>query len=260
MARIITVTNQKGGVGKTTITAALIAELHRRGARVLGVDIDPQGNLGFSLGLNIEEGLSLYDVLTGKCSITEAIVRTEHGDILPTDIMLSALVSGDGVSHQNRDTMLARHLDIIKNNYDYIFIDTPPSLNLLTINAYVASTGLIIPMKAEVLSLVGISQIHDTVEAIQKSSNPNLNVFGIVMNEFSPRLTSHREILDMAEEIAAQMGTQVFSPKIRRSVDVANAPAHGQSVVTHRPKSNPAMDMRKLVDAVAGDLFPRPKR
>lgn len=260
MAKIITVTNQKGGVGKTSITAAFIAELHRRGARVLGVDIDPQGNLGFSLGLNIEEGPSIYDVLTGKCSIASAIVHTEYGDILPTNIMLSAIGSHDGAPHQGQDTMLSYHLDLIKNNYDYIFIDTPPSLNLLTINAYVASSGLIIPMKAEVLSLVGISQIHDTVEAIQKSSNPNLQVYGIVMNEFNVRLTSHREILEMAEELAAQMGTQVFAPKIRRGVDVANAPAHGQSVVTHRPKSNPAMDLRKLVDAVAGEEFPRPRR
>lgn len=260
MAKIITVTNQKGGVGKTSITAAFIAELHRRGARVLGVDIDPQGNLGFSLGLNIEEGFSLYDVLTGKCSITEAIVHTEHGDILPTDIMLSAFASTDSAPHQSRDTMLALQLDIIKDNYDYIFIDTPPSLNILTINAYVASSGIVIPMKAEVLSLVGISQIHDTVEAIQKSSNPNLKVYGIVMNEFNPRVTSHREILEMAEELAAQMGTQVFSTKIRRSVDVANAPAHGQSVVTYRPRSNPAMDLRKLVDAVVGAAFPRAKR
>ena len=260
MARIITVTNQKGGVGKTSITAAFIAELHRRGAHVLGVDIDPQGNLGFSLGLNIEEGLSIYDVLTGKCSITEAIVRTEHGDILPTNIMLSAFVSGEGVPHQGRETMLAHHLELVKNNYDYIFIDTPPSLNILTINAYVASAGLVIPMKAEVLSLAGISQIYDTVEAIQKSSNPNLKVYGIVMNEFNERLTSHREILEMAEEFSAQMGTQVFPTKIRRGVDVANAPAHGQSVVTHRPKSKPAMDLRKLVDAVAGDDFPRTRR
>lgn len=257
MAVIITVTNQKGGVGKTTISAALIAELHRRGARVLGVDIDPQGNLGFSFGLNIEEGLSVYDVLTGKCSIAEAIAHTEFGDILHTDIMLSALVSGEGVAHQGRDTLLAHQLELVGQNYDYIFIDTPPSLNLLTINAYVASSGLIIPMNAEVLSLVGISQIHDTVEAIRRSSNPRLQVYGIVMNEYNHRLVSHREILDMAEELAAQMGTRVFPAKIRRGIDVATAPAHGESVVTYRPRSNPAMDLRKLADAVAGDAFPR---
>lgn len=259
MAKIITVTNQKGGVGKTTISAAFIAELHRRGARVLGVDIDPQGNLGFSFGLDIEEGLSVYDVLTGKCSITEAIARTEYGDILHTDIMLSAFVSGDSTPHLSKDTMLAHHLELIDKQYDYIFIDTPPSLNILTVNAYVASSGLIIPMKPEVLSLVGIAQIYDTVEAIQKSSNPNLEVCGIVMNEYNERLISHREILEMAEELASQMNTEVFPIKIRKSIDVATAPAHGQSVMTYRPKSNPAMDLRKLVDAVAGESFPRTK-
>lgn len=260
MAKIITVTNQKGGVGKTTITAALIAELHRRGARVLGVDIDPQGNLGFSFGLNIEDGLSVYDVLTGKCSTAEAIAHTDYGDILHTDIMLSAFVSGDSGFHTGKDTMLSYHLDQVKSDYDFIFIDTPPSLNILTINAYVASSELIIPMNAEVLSLVGISQIQDTVEAIRKSSNPNLKVCGIVMNKYNARLISHREILDMAEQLAEQMDTRVFPAKIRNGIDVATAPAHGQSVVTYRPKSNPAMDLRKLVDAVAGNRFSRPRK
>ena len=126
-----------------------------------------------------------------------------------------------------------------------------------SVNAYAASTGLIIPMEGEVLSLVGISQIQETVEAVQRSSNPDLKVLGIVMNKFSSRSILNREMLDLAEEIAAQMGSKVFSSKIRRGVDVATAPAHGQSVMTFRANSKPAMDLRKLVDAVAGDQFPR---
>lgn len=257
MAQIITVTNQKGGVGKTSITAALISELHQRGARVLGVDIDPQGNLGFSFGLDIEEGLSVYDVLMGKCSVEDAIIHTPYGDILHTDIMLSALAAEQNFPRQNKETLLAQSLSRVKDAYDFIFIDTPPSLNILTVNAYAASTGLIIPMEGEVLSLVGISQIQETVEAVQRSSNPDLKVLGIVMNKFSSRSILNREMLDLAEEIAAQMGSKVFSSKIRRGVDVATAPAHGQSVMTFRANSKPAMDLRKLVDAVAGDQFPR---
>lgn len=260
MTQVITVTNQKGGVGKTSISSALIAGLHQRGARVLGVDIDPQGNLGFSFGLEIEQGPSIYDVLIGTHSIEEAIVQTEYGDILHTDIMLSGVESEATFPRTGRESMLSRHLNRVKNNYDFIIIDTPPSLNILTINAYVASTGLIVPMEGEVLSLVGISQIQDTIETVRKSFNPELKVLGIVMNKFNARSILNREILELAEQVAEQLGSQVFSSKIRRGVDVAKAPAHGQSVLTYRPDCKPAMDLRKLVDAIAGDQFPRKKR
>ena len=156
-----------------------------------------------------------------------------------------------------RELLLSQHLDTVKWNYDYIIIDTPPSLNILTINAYVASTSLIIPMEAEVLSLVGISQIQDTVDAVRKSFNPDLKVLGILMNKYNARLKLHREILELAEDIAKQLDSQVFSAKIRRGVDVSTAPAHGQSVMSYRPDSKPAMDLRKFIDAVADDRFPR---
>ena len=159
-----------------------------------------------------------------------------------------------------REFMLKEQLQLIEDRYDFIIIDTPPSLNLLTINAYVASTGLIIPMGPEILSLVGISQLRDTFETIQRSYNPDLKVLGILMNKYNHRLRLHREVLEMAEEVARQLGTQVFPTKIRSSVDVAAAPAHGQSILTFKPQSNPAMDLRKLIDAVAGSQFPRSKR
>ena len=109
------------------------------------------------------------------------------------------------------------------------------------------------------MSLVGVSQLRDTYETIQKSYNPQLKILGILMNQFNHRLRLHRDVLEMAEEVAQQIGTQVFSTKIRRSIDVASAPAYGQSVLTYRPHSNPAMDYRKIVDAVAGSQFPRPR-
>lgn len=258
MAQIITVTNQKGGVGKTTTAAALICGLHQRGASVLGIDLDPQGNLCFSLGQEIGVGYTTYDVLTHKHSIYEAISHTSYGDVIPSDVMLS--VAEVEFTAPRREFMLAEQIKLIEDRYDFIIIDTPPALNLLTINAYVASTALIIPMEPEILSLVGISQLRDTFETIQKSYNPNLKIHGILLNQYNHRLRLHREVLDMAEEIAAQLNTQVFPTKIRGSVDVAAAPAHGQSILTYRPHSNPAMDFRKLVDAVAGEQFPRPRQ
>ena len=257
MTKIITVTNQKGGVGKTTTASALVSGLHERGARVLGIDLDPQGNLGFTLGLDIGQVNTVYDVLKGTVPIENAIYRTEYGDIIPSDIMLStAPMEFNG---PRCEFMLEQHLRAVRANYDFIIIDTPPALNLLTINAYVASTGLIIPMEPEILSLVGVSQLRDTYETVQKSCNPHLQVLGILMNQYNNRLILHRDVLEMAEEVAQQMGSQVFPAKIRRSVDVAAAPAHGQSVVTYSPKSNPARDFRKVIDCIVGDAYPRPR-
>ena len=257
MTQIITVTNQKGGVGKTTVSSALVCGLHQRGARVLGVDMDPQGNLGFALGLDIENVYTLYDVVTGAHTIQEAIVHTEYGDIIPSDIMMSGI--DVAIPAQHREYMLSRCFEAIRDNYDFIIIDTPPSLNILTINAYVASTGLIIPMEAEVLSLVGISQILDTIEAVRASFNPNLQVLGILMNKFDMRTKLSHEMQELASELASQIGTQVFPVNIRRGTDVARAPAHGQSVLTYRPKAKPAQDLMKFIDIVAGKQFPAKK-
>lgn len=258
LIQIITVTNQKGGVGKTTTASALVCGLKQRGARVLGIDLDPQGNLGFTLGLEPDQQRTIYDVLRGTCSIEQAIVSTEYGDILPSDIMLSA-AEVDFTSAQ-REFLLDRQLALVRDKYDFVIIDTPPALNILTVNAYVASTGLIIPMEAEVLSLVGITQLQETIETVRDSLNPHLKVLGVLINKYNPRLTLSREILDMAEEVASQLDTKVFQVKIRRSVGVAMAPAHGQSILTYQPGSKSAQDLQFVVDAVAGERFSSGKR
>lgn len=254
MTQIITVTNQKGGVGKTTTASALVCGLHQRGARVLGVDLDPQGNLGFTLGLDIGEGDTIYDVLKGTRPVEQVIVSTEYGDILPSDIMLSA--AEVEFTAPRREFLLDQYLSAVRSQYDFIIIDTPPSLNILTVNAYVASDALIVPMEAEILSLVGITQLQETIETVRDTFNPNLKVLGILLNKFNSRLTLSREVLELASEVANQLNSKVFDVKIRRSVDVAMAPAHGQSVLTYRPHSKPAMDLEEVVNVVAGDRFP----
>ena len=155
--------------------------------------------------------------------------------------------------------MLDRQLALIKDKYDFVIIDTPPALNILTVNAYVASTGLIIPMEAEVLSLVGITQLQETIETVRATYNPHLKVLGILINKFNGRLTLSKDILELAQEVASQLGSKVFQAKIHRGVGVAMAPAHGQSVLTYQPDSRPAQDFQEIVDSVAGDRFPRPK-
>lgn len=258
MTQIITVTNQKGGVGKTTTASALVCGLHQRGAKVLGIDLDPQGNLGFTLGLDIDSGSTVYDVLKGSCPIEQAIQTTEYGDVLPSDIMLSA--ADVEFTMPRREFLLTDQLSGVRSKYDFIIIDTPPALNILTVNAYVASDGLIVPMEAEVLSLVGITQLQETIETVRSTYNPHLKVLGILVNKFNGRLTLSKDILELAQEVAGQLGSQVFQAKIHRGVGVAMAPAHGQSVLTYQPDSRPAQDFLEIVDAVAGDRFPRPKQ
>lgn len=255
MTKIITVTNQKGGVGKTTTASALVSGLHERGARVLGIDLDPQGNLGFTLGLDIGQVNTVYDVLKGSLPIEQAIYRTEYGDIMPSDIMLSTAEME--FNAPRREFMLEQHLRSVRNNYDFIIIDTPPALNILTINAYVCSDALIVPMEAEILSLVGVTQLQETIETVRSTFNPNLKVLGILLNKFTPRFILSREVLDLADEVARQLGTRVFRSKIRRSVHVATAPAHGQSVMTYAPDCKPALDFQRIIDVVAGEQFPR---
>ena len=257
MTQIITVTNQKGGVGKTTTASSLVCGLHQRGAKVLGVDLDPQGNLGFNLGLDINSENTVYNVFKGECSVEEAIRSTQYGDVLPSDIMLSA--AEVEFTAPRREFMLSNLLTGVRERYDFIIVDTPPALNILTVNAYVASTGLIVPMEAEVLSLVGITQLQETIDIVRDSFNPDLKVLGILINKYNGRLALSKDILEMAQVVAEQLGSQVFEAKIHRGVGVAMAPAHGQTILTYQPDSRPAQDFRSILDAVAGDRFPRPK-
>lgn len=255
MSTVIAITNQKGGVGKTTTSSALLAELKQRGAHVLGVDLDPQGSLGFCLGLDIENCATIYEVMRGDKSIREVVIETESGDILPSNILLSGAELE--FNRPGREFLLKTQLDELIDEYDFIIIDTPPALNVLTVNAYVASDSLIIPMAPEILSLLGVSQIRETIDTVRRHYNSRLRVLGILLNKFNPRLNLNREVLELSEQIAEQLDSKVFESKIRASVSVAESPAHGESVISYAPRSKPSMDFQALVDELWGDQFPR---
>ena len=248
MKKIIAITNQKGGVGKTTTALSLIGALRLRGCRVLGVDLDPQGSLGFSAGLDIENTDTIYDVLKGQKKIDDVIIETEIGDFLPSNILLSTAELEFNMP--SREFLLRDRLVRIADDYDYIIIDTPPALGVLTVNAYVAAQGLIIPMAPEILSLLGISQLCDTVETVRRYYNPNLEVMGILLNRYSPRLVLNREVEDMVQDVARKLDTKVFRNKIHASVAIAEAPAHGESVLTYSPGSKSARDYLGLLDEI----------
>ena len=141
---------------------------------------------------------------------------------------------------------------LVEDRYDYIIIDTPPALNVLTVNAYVVSDALIIPMAPEILSLLGVSQIKETIETVQRCYNSRLRVLGILLNKFNPRLTLNREVREMASQIAKQLNTSVFQTVIRSSVSVAEAPAHGESVLSYAPAAKPSQDFQALVAEITG--------
>ena len=144
----------------------------------------------------------------------------------------------------------------MQDDYDYIIVDTPPALNVLTVNAYVVADGLIIPMAPEILSLLGVAQIRETIDTVRRCYNSRLKVLGILLNKFNQRFNLNREVLDMAGQIAAQLDTKVFDAKIRTSVSVAEAPAHGESVLTYAPSSKPAGDFRDLLEEVIREFKP----
>lgn len=248
MSKVITFTNQKGGVGKTTSSSALISGLAMRGYKVLGIDLDPQGNLGFYFGIDIENNISIYDVFKGSNSIESAIYSTDTCDIIPSNILLSG--AEIEFNQFGREYLLKNELARVSKNYDYIVIDTPPALNVLTVNAYVASNHLIIPMVPEILSLLGVSQLKETFLAVQKFYNPDLSILGILLTKFNGRTILAREVLEMAEKIASQLETSVLSAKIRPAVVVAESPAHGESIFEYAPNSNPALDYASFIDEI----------
>ncbi|MCI8549978.1 MAG: ParA family protein [Lachnospiraceae bacterium] len=252
MAIIITVSNQKGGVGKTTTSAALAAGIAGTGKRVLGIDLDPQGNLGFCLGMEPSDSPTVLDALQGKVTTAEAVNRTAYCDILPSDISLS-----NGVEHvaaEHRECILKNALAPIIGLYDYVIIDTPPALNLLTVNAYVVSDFLIIPMATDIMSLVGLSQLKETIESVRSSLNPELKVMGILLTRFNRRTLLARDVLEMAGQLAGQIGTVVFETKIRNGVAIAEAPAHGESIFEYSPRSAAVMDYQSFLEEIAGTI------
>ncbi len=257
MAVIMVLTNQKGGVGKTTSSAALAGGLAKRGFRVLAIDMDPQGNLGFSLGLGQEES-DIYEVLSGAKNIREVICQTEECDVIPSGMMLSSIqtqMEGSGTKE-----VLKEKLEEVEDDYDYIIIDTPPALNLLTVNAYAAASYLLIPMGADILSLVGLSQLRETVEAVREQVNPGLKVLGILLTRFNARTRLSRDVMDMAQQVAGQLDTRVFEHTIRTAVAVSEAPAHGESILKYAPSARVSADYDGFISEVLSRLEETPAK
>ncbi|MCI9167679.1 MAG: ParA family protein [Dorea sp.] len=248
MAHTIVLTNQKGGVGKTTTSAALAAGLARKGYKVLAVDMDPQGNMGFSLGVDIDKGPTIYEGLKGDATIYEIIHRISDIDIIQSNILLSSAEAT--LKTANRELLLKNLLEPVEKLYDYIIIDTPPAFNILTLNGYSAANYLIIPMSAEILSLVGLVQLKETYETVRQSVNSKLKIMGIILTKYEKRRKLSRDVLEMAGTVAKQLNTKVFNTVIRSGVAAAEAPAHGMNIFEYSLRSAPARDYGAFIEEI----------
>src|SRR5437867_7718233 len=246
MGRVISFANQKGGVAKTTTTLNLGVAFAEEGLKVLLVDLDPQGNLTMSQGLNPDSiDRSMFDVLVHRLPIQEVIHHAEVDlavssiDLAGAELALSSMIG--------RERALEKALIEVKENYDYVLIDTPPSLGLLTINALVASNGVIVPVQCEYLSLRGLVQLENTLSMIRENLNPRVEIEGILPTMYDKRTLHSREAVEILQE---NFGELVFDTKIRKTVRYAEAPVKGTSVLKYDPTGSAAEAYRTLAKEV----------
>ncbi len=239
MTRIFCIANQKGGVGKTTTTLNLAAGLARIGQRVLVVDLDPQGNATMGSGIDKRQlSLSVYDVLLESASIVEARQRSEKGgyDVLGANRELSG-AEVELVALERRNERLRDSLAAVKDDYDFVLVDCPPSLSLLTLNGLCAAQGVVVPMQCEYFALEGLSDLVNTIKQVHANLNPALQVIGLLRVMYDPRITLQQQV---SAQLEAHFGDKVFKAVIPRNVRLAEAPSYGQAGVVFDPASKGA--------------------
>lgn len=247
MGKIIAVVNQKGGVGKTTTAVNLTAALHDLGLKVLLCDFDPQANATSGLGLDKRKiKNSVYDVIINGVEARDAIVHTKYGDVLPSTADLAG-AAVELINAQGRERQLDRALESVKGQYDVIFIDCPPSLELLTLNGLCAADSILVPVQCEYYALEGLSDLMSTLRAVKRSLNPGLEIFGVVLTMFDGRTNFSTQV---AQEVRRHFPGKVFSAVIPRNIRLAEAPSHGIPVTAYDRSSRGA----KAYSAVAEEM------
>ena len=249
MAHVIAIINQKGGVGKSTTAINLAAALGDLGKRVLVVDFDPQGNATSGFGVDKDQLESdVYEALMNSVPLPDVVVSSpvEHVDIAPATIQLAG-AEIELVSVMARESVLRYVLDPVRDKYDYVFIDCPPSLGLLTVNSLVAADSLLIPIQCEFYALEGLSKLLESMRMVKGRLNPTLEVFGVVMTMFDARTTLSKQVV---EEVRDYFGDKVFQSVIPRNVKLSEAPSHGLPVNLYAPSSKGAIAYESLAKEV----------
>ena len=229
MGQIIAVVNQKGGVGKTTTAVNLCACLAQSGAKVLLCDFDPQANATSGLGVTKKQPVTIYEAIIEGRSGAEAIVSTPYGDLIPSSSALSGL-GIELVTEPNREFRLRDVLSPLKAQYDYIFVDCPPSLELLTLNGLCAAESILVPVQCEYYALEGLSDLMSTLRAVKKGFNPKLGIFGVLLTMYDGRVNLSMQV---ADEVRRHFPGKVFTTVIPRNVRLSEAPSHGLPVIAY---------------------------
>ena len=246
MSRMVAIVNQKGGVGKTTTAVNLTAALHEKGARILLVDFDPQANASSGLGISRRSKYTSYDVIINGVPAEQAIVHTQWGDVLPS----SSALAGAGVEladMERREFVLKQALESVKERYDYVFIDCPPSLELLTLNGLCAAEQILIPVQCEYYALEGLSDLMSTMRAVKRRLNPGLTVFGVLLTMFDGRTNFSSQV---AQEVRRFFPGRVYAAAIPRNVRLAEAPSHGMPITAYDRHSKGAKAYRDVADEI----------
>lgn len=249
MAYVISIVNQKGGVGKTTTAVNLSAFLAKKHKKVLMVDLDPQGNATSGFGFDkLELENTVYDLLVNEEEIQNVIVPTQvkNVDMCPTNINLAG-AEVELVSAISRETILKNAIDTVRDHYDYIIIDCAPSLGLLTINALAACDGVIVPIQGEYYALEGLTQLIDTINMIRKKLNPKIGITGVVITMHDSRTQLTKQVV---EEVQKYFGDKVFKTFIPRNIRLAEAPSHGKTIDEYDAKSKGALAYQALANEV----------
>lgn len=245
MAKITAIINQKGGVGKSTTSQSLAAGLSLKGFKVLLIDMDSQGNLSFSVGAN-KAAVSILEVLKQEATAAEAIQTVGNLDIIPASISLAG--ADMQLTEMGKEYRLKEAIEPLKENYDYIVIDTPPALGILTVNALTAADNIVIPAQADLYSIEAIGQLYNTVQAVKQYTNKGLSITGILLTRYSDRTVLSRELSSMIDSTAAQLGTKLFTATIREAIGIKEAQAQKQDIFSYSGNSKVAADYMQFVE------------
>lgn len=249
MSRTIAIANQKGGVGKSTTAISLSACLAEAGQKVLTIDMDPQGNTTSGLGIDKDEqNVTVYELLIGECDLDDCLLKTNFDNlsVIPSDVNLAG-AEIELIGLDNKEYILKKHIDKIRNDYDFIIIDCPPSLSMLTINAMTTANTVLVPIQCEYYALEGLSQLMHTIDLVQQRLNPDLEIEGIVFTMYDARTNLS---LQVVENVKNNLQQSIYKTIIPRNVRLAEAPSHGLPINIYDSKSAGAESYRLLAEEV----------